>query len=148
MVKQSSLFFVRDLLLFLSWRLPNRNFSTDFLASFLSRTLNPGGQNALFTPCITSTWNHRVLLCKRKIAFALKQAELSTLVEQVCREIGISDPTFYNWKKKYGGLAPSELRRVRQLEEKKTKLKKFGSRKLRTRVCILGTGACIWYCAG
>jgi putative transposase len=36
---------------------------------------------------------------------------------------GISDATFYNWKKKYGGLGPSELRRLRQLEEENRKLK-------------------------
>lgn len=62
---------------------------------------------------------------EQQIAFALKQAELGTPVEEVCRKIGISDATFYNWKKKYGGLAPSELRRLRQLEEENTKLKKL-----------------------
>jgi putative transposase len=58
---------------------------------------------------------------EQQIAFALKQAELGTTVEEVCRKRGIS---FYNWKKKYGGLGPSELRRLRQLEEENTKLKK------------------------
>ena len=62
---------------------------------------------------------------EQQIAFALKQAELGTSVEEVCRRIGISDATFYNWKKKYGGLGPSELRRLRQLEEENTKLKKL-----------------------
>jgi len=62
---------------------------------------------------------------EQQIAFALKQAELGTSVEEVCRKIGISDATFYNWKKKYGGLGPSELRRLRQLEEENTKLKKL-----------------------
>ena len=62
---------------------------------------------------------------EQQIAFALKQAELGTTVEEVCRKLGISDATFYNWKKKYGGLAPSELRRLRQLEEENTKLKKL-----------------------
>ena len=52
---------------------------------------------------------------EQKIAFALKQAELGISVEEVCRKLGISDATFYNWKKKYGGLGPSELRRLRQL---------------------------------
>jgi putative transposase len=60
---------------------------------------------------------------EQQIAFALKQAELGTMVEEVCRKLGISDATFYNWKKKYGGLGPSELRRLRQLEEENTKLK-------------------------
>jgi putative transposase len=62
---------------------------------------------------------------EQQIAFALKQDELGTTVEEVCRKLGISDATFYNWKKKYGGLGPSELRRLRQLEEENTKLKKL-----------------------
>ena len=62
---------------------------------------------------------------EQQIAFALKQAELGTSVEEVCRKVGISDATFYNWKKKYGGLGPSELRRLRQLEEENSKLKKL-----------------------
>jgi putative transposase len=44
-------------------------------------------------------------------AVALKQAELGTPVEEVRRKMGISEATFYNWRKKYGGLGPSELRR-------------------------------------
>lgn len=62
---------------------------------------------------------------EQQIAFALKQAELGTPVEEVCRKMGISDATFYNWKKKYGGLGPSELRRLKQLEEENTKLKRL-----------------------
>src|SRR3954464_11984032 len=62
---------------------------------------------------------------EQQIAFALKQAELGTPVEEVCRKLGISDATFYNWKKKYGGLGPSELRRLRQLEEENSKLKRL-----------------------
>ena len=62
---------------------------------------------------------------EQKIAFALKQAELGISVEEVCRKLGISNATFYNWKKKYGGLGPSESRRLRQLEEENTKLKKL-----------------------
>ena len=46
-------------------------------------------------------------------------------VEEVCRKIGIADATINKWKKKYGGLGPSELRRLRQLEEENTKLKKL-----------------------
>ena len=62
---------------------------------------------------------------EQQIAFALKQAELGATVEEVCRKLGISDATFCNWKKKYEGLGPSELRRLRQLEEENTKLKKL-----------------------
>jgi putative transposase len=61
----------------------------------------------------------------QQIAFALKQAELGTSVDEVCRKMGISDATFYNWRKKYGGLGPSEVRRLRQLEEENTKLKRL-----------------------
>jgi putative transposase len=46
-------------------------------------------------------------------------------VEEVCRKMGISDATFYNWRKKYGGLGPSEVRRLRQLEEENAKLKRL-----------------------
>jgi len=60
-----------------------------------------------------------------QIAFALKQAEVGTPVEEVCRKMGISDATFYNWRKMYGGLGPSELRRLRQLEEENSKLKRL-----------------------
>ena len=60
-----------------------------------------------------------------QIAFALKQDELGTSVEEVCRKMGISDATFYVWKKKYGGIGPSELRRLRQLEEENRKLKQI-----------------------
>jgi putative transposase len=60
-----------------------------------------------------------------QISFALKQAETGTKVEEVCRKMGISEATFYQWKKKYGGLGVSELRRLRQLEEENTKLKQL-----------------------
>jgi putative transposase len=62
---------------------------------------------------------------EEQIAFALKQAELGTPIEEVCRKMGISDATFYNWRKKYGGLGPSELRRLKQLEEENNKLKRL-----------------------
>ena len=60
-----------------------------------------------------------------QIAFALKQAETGTQVDEVCRKIGVSQATFFNWKKKYGGLGVSELRRLRQLEEENHQLKKL-----------------------
>ena len=59
-----------------------------------------------------------------QIAFALKQQEVGTPAEEICRKMGISDATFYNWKKKYAGLGPSELRRLKQLEEENAKLKR------------------------
>jgi putative transposase len=60
-----------------------------------------------------------------QIAFALKQAENGTSVQEVCRKLGISEPTFYNWKKKYGGIGVNELRRLKQLEEENSKLKQI-----------------------
>ena len=62
---------------------------------------------------------------EEQIAFALKQAELGTRVEEVCRKMGISEATFYVWKKRYGGVGPSELRRLRQLEDENRKLKQI-----------------------
>ncbi len=62
---------------------------------------------------------------EQQIAFALKQAETGTAVPEVCRKMGISEATFYNWKKKYGGVGVTELRRLRQLEEENNKLKQI-----------------------
>lgn len=62
---------------------------------------------------------------EEQIAFALKQAEVGVSVEEVCRKMGISDATFYTWRKKYGGLGPSELKRLKQLEEENAKLKRL-----------------------
>lgn len=58
-----------------------------------------------------------------QIAFILKQAEEGTAVAEVCRKAGISEATFYNWRKKYAGLMPSEMKRLKQLEEENGKLK-------------------------
>ncbi len=52
-----------------------------------------------------------------QIAFVLKQAEGGVPIAEVCRKAGISDATFYNWRKKYAGLMPSEMKRLRQLED-------------------------------
>jgi len=60
-----------------------------------------------------------------QIVFALKQSELGVKVDEICRKMGISEATYYNWKKKYGGLGISELRRLRQLEEENSQLKKL-----------------------
>ena len=60
-----------------------------------------------------------------QIAFALRQAEVGTPVAEVCRKMGISEATYYRWKQLYGGLGPSELRKMRQLEEENQKLKRL-----------------------
>ncbi len=62
---------------------------------------------------------------EEQIAFALRQAESGTAVAEVCRKMGVSEATFYNWKKKYGGLGVSELRRLKQLEEENARLKRM-----------------------
>jgi len=54
---------------------------------------------------------------EEQIAFALRQGETGTRVVEISRKMGISEVTYYNWKKKYGGLGISELRRLKQLEE-------------------------------
>jgi putative transposase len=60
-----------------------------------------------------------------QIVFAIKQSETEVKVEEVCRKMGVSETTFYNWKKKYGGLGVSELRKLRQLEEENRHLKQL-----------------------
>ena len=60
-----------------------------------------------------------------QIAYALRQAESGTAVADVCRTLGISEATFYVWKKKYSGLALNELRELRQLREENNKLKRL-----------------------
>ena len=60
-----------------------------------------------------------------QITFALQQAEHGTPVREVIRKMGISEQTFYRWKKQYGGLGPSEVRRLKQLEEENRRLKKL-----------------------
>ena len=52
---------------------------------------------------------------EEQIAYALKQAELGTTVGEICRKMGVVEATFYVWCKKYGGLGPSELKRLRLL---------------------------------
>lgn len=58
-----------------------------------------------------------------QIAFALRQAESGVPVEEACRKLGVSQQTFYRWKKKFAGLGLPELRRLKLLEEENRKLK-------------------------
>lgn len=55
-------------------------------------------------------------------AFVIKQGEEGTPVAEICRKAGISQATYFNWKKKYAGLMPSELRRLRELEDENGRL--------------------------
>ena len=61
----------------------------------------------------------------QQIAFALQEAEAGTPVAEVCRKMGVSEATYFRWKQKYAGLMPSEVRRLRHLEEKNTRLRKL-----------------------
>ncbi len=60
-----------------------------------------------------------------QIAFILQQANEGASVAEVCRKAGIAEATFYNWRKKYAGLMPSEMKRLKQLEEENGKLKRL-----------------------
>ena len=62
---------------------------------------------------------------EQQIVGVLKQAEAGVPVKDLCRKIGISDQTFYNWKAKYGGLSVSDLKRLKELEGENAKLKKM-----------------------
>ena len=62
---------------------------------------------------------------EEQIAYALRQAEGGTPVAEVCRKLGVSEQTFYRWKKKYGGMGVAELRRLKQLEQENGKLKQI-----------------------
>ena len=62
---------------------------------------------------------------EEQIAYALRQAESGTQVGDVCRQRGVSEATFYEWKKKYASLGVSELRELRQLREENGKLKRL-----------------------
>ena len=55
----------------------------------------------------------------------LKAVESGRTVKDVCRESGISDATFYNWRAKYGGMQPSDLKRLRELEQENARLKRM-----------------------
>jgi putative transposase len=62
---------------------------------------------------------------EQQIVFALKQGESGTRVDEICRKMGVSEATYYNWKKKYGGLGITELRQLRQLQEENARLKQI-----------------------
>ena len=58
-------------------------------------------------------------------AFVLKQGADGVAVAEICRKVGISQATYFNWKKKYDGLLPTEMRRLKQLEDENAKLKRI-----------------------
>jgi putative transposase len=62
---------------------------------------------------------------EEQIAFALRQADTGTTITEICRKLGISEQTFYRWRKKYEGLGVNEVRRLKMLEEENKKLKQL-----------------------
>ena len=60
-----------------------------------------------------------------QIVAAIKKQENGIAVKDICRELGISDATFYNWKAKYGGMEVNDVVRMRELEKENTELKKM-----------------------
>jgi putative transposase len=62
---------------------------------------------------------------QEQIAFALRQAESGTSVGEVCRKMGISENTFYRWKRKFAGMGVAELRRLKILEDENRRLKQL-----------------------
>ncbi len=62
---------------------------------------------------------------EEQITYALRQAESGTPVAAVCRKLGVTEQSFYRWKKKYQGMGVAELRRLKQLEQENRKLKQI-----------------------
>lgn len=62
---------------------------------------------------------------EEQITYALKQVESGKPAGEVCRQLGVSEQSFYRWKRKYQGIGIAELRRLRQLEDENRKLKKI-----------------------
>lgn len=62
---------------------------------------------------------------EEQIGFALRQADAGTAVAEICRKMGVSEPTFYRWKKQFAGMGVAEIRRLKQLEDENRKLKQL-----------------------
>jgi putative transposase len=58
-------------------------------------------------------------------AFIIRQGDEGTPVAEICRKTGISQATYFNWKKKYAGMMPSEMKRLRELEDENNRLKRI-----------------------
>lgn len=60
-----------------------------------------------------------------QIVLAIRKQESGSTVKEICRELGISEPTFYKWKSKYGGMEVSEVKRVKELEAELAQYKRM-----------------------
>ena len=58
-------------------------------------------------------------------ALIIRQGEEGTPVAEICRKAGISQATYFNWKKKYAGMMPGEMKRLRELEDENNRLKRI-----------------------
>src|SRR5215210_1392974 len=67
----------------------------------------------------------RKTFSEEQMVYALRQAEAGTPVGEVCRKLGVTEQTFYRWKRKFAGLGVAELRRLRQVEEENRRLKQL-----------------------
>jgi putative transposase len=74
-------------------------------------------ERSFVSSCALVRWHCSPKFTEAQILFALRQADTVVTVAEVCRKLSISEATYYNWKKKYGGLGVPELRRLKQLEE-------------------------------
>ena len=83
-------------------------------------------------PIILAIWRsqYEEAIFRRTIIKAIKQHEAGAKVEDICREMGISSGTFYNWRSKYAGLEVNEAKRLRELESENAKLKRLLADKL------------------
>jgi putative transposase len=70
-------------------------------------------------------WHEGIGFTDAQKAFVIKQGKEGAPVAEVCRKAGISQATYFNWKKKYAGLLPTEMRRLRELEEENGRLEKI-----------------------
>ncbi len=65
----------------------------------------------------------KIKYTEEQIVGILKEVEAGITVSEICRKYGISDATYYNWKAKYGGMAASDIKRLRHLEDENRRLK-------------------------
>ena len=62
---------------------------------------------------------------EEQIIYALKQVDIGRKISEVCRELGVTEQTFYRWKKRYAGMGVTELRRLKKLEDENATLRKL-----------------------
>ena len=62
---------------------------------------------------------------EQQIAFALRQVDMGTPVVEITRKMGVSEATFYRWKKQFAGMGVAEIRRLKQLEDENRRLKQL-----------------------